>query len=72
MTTTAQNFPKRLNRLWRIQVVFPDFGSRPFINAFGFLRYVGERPFEASPHEVQFLRALSLSVFSVVTSVIRP
>lgn len=53
------NFPQRLRRLWRIQVVYPDVGSRPFINAYGFLRYPGEQPLQASPQELAFLRTLT-------------
>ena len=30
-------------RLFRVRVVFPDLGSRPFVSGVGFLRYGSER-----------------------------
>lgn len=54
-------FPVRLRRLCRVEVVFPDVGN-PFINAFGFLRYEGERKLQATPGECAFLRSLTINL----------
>ena len=35
--------PVRGFRLFRVRVVFPDLGSRPFVSGVGFLRYGRER-----------------------------
>lgn len=35
--------PVRGFRLFRVRVVFPDLGSRPFVSGVGFIRYDRER-----------------------------